>query len=150
MAALAVDIEAVSEDEDDGLTDAERAAMGATTVEHDQSGVAKLVGEWTIRWENGNTFEVSVLPDGQFEVYGNWYQLNSTWPPTFSWQNYGDGETFQWCKKFQLHHITWTTNNPTYPRIWWERKIPEEQLAASAALAIEYERCSSGSDSYFR
>ena len=104
----------------------------------DTGGVEKLVGEWTIRWENGRTVDVQVDESGHFIVFGNHYDLDNNYPPTFSWDLPGTSEsgTFQWCVKFQMHHITWTTNNPDYPRIWWDRKISEEDLERALAQAM--------------
>ena len=78
-------------------------------------------GYWTVRWASGAT-EPITLRDGCFSVYGEDYEIEVAGGRYFF--EWGDG-TVQTLLAFDGRTITWSTTNPDYPRIWWDRREPD-------------------------
>lgn len=71
---------------------------------------------WQIRWPEVPTTVQVRLRYGRFVVFGIEYQLQDTDPVSFSWP---DG-TRQSMHTFDGQRITWRTNHPAYPTIFWD------------------------------
>jgi hypothetical protein len=71
---------------------------------------------WQMRWPASPTTAQVRLRYGRFVVCGIEYQLQDTDPVSFSWP---DG-TRQSVHTFDGQRITWRTDHPEYPTIFWD------------------------------
>lgn len=75
-------------------------------------------GNWTVCWLDGSKEPVSVR-NGQYTCFGILYKLNNTYPLTFQWPS---DRTMQTVVSMTPTHVTWQTDSPDYPYIYWEKR----------------------------
>ncbi len=88
-------------------------AAGPKALDHTDSR------SWTCRWEDGRWEDGKrmELRDGKWVINGENYQLRSTSPVSFTWPSDG---TLQTVAGWDGRTVTWSTTNPSYPRIYWD------------------------------